>query len=196
MSQRRGTTTDRLSNVIEVIQLGRRTGFLTVERGEGQTLEEGFLVFVNGRVVDARTGQHTSWAAFNYLKTWGSCRFSFESGAAGVPMSPSPSMNGNGHVSGRLNGSRPLTGPVSGEPISGPLAPSSGPLGRFPMRTQAGEAALLRSDSTGLPRTHRRLLLLVNGQRSYDDLARLMARNPDEVRILLDELEQAGFIQS
>jgi hypothetical protein len=71
----------------------------------------------------------------------------------------------------------------------------SGSLKRIPVRSQAGDAALLHPDSTGLQRVHRRLLLVINGQRNCDDLARLMSRNPDEVQALLDSLEQAGFIK-
>ena len=39
MSHQRETATDRLSNVIQVIQLGRKSGLLTVERGGAQSLE-------------------------------------------------------------------------------------------------------------------------------------------------------------
>ena len=80
--------------------------------------------------------------------------------------------------------------------ITSPSFPAyQGSLTRIPQRLQAGEAALHHPDATGLPRAHRRLLLLIKGQRNCDDLARLMSRNSDEVQALLDDLEQAGFIQ-
>jgi hypothetical protein len=41
MSEERGLTTDQLSNIIQVIQLGRKSSQLIVERGEGMTLENG-----------------------------------------------------------------------------------------------------------------------------------------------------------
>ena len=202
MQPQRETLTDSLADIIQILQIGFRSGTLTVERGEGQGLEEGYLIFVNGRVVDARTGQHTNWSAFNYLKTWGSCRFSFDSGAPASPMPGLPSqplLNGNGNGNGRVNGSRAINGSASGEfmTVTPPGFPGQqlDPSARVPVRSSSGEAALLHPDSTGLPRVHRRLLLLINGQRSYDDLARLMSRNFDEVRPLLDDLEQAGFIQ-
>ncbi|TMC61826.1 MAG: DUF4388 domain-containing protein, partial [Chloroflexota bacterium] len=49
MPHQRETATDRLSNVIQVIQLGKKSGLLTVERGEGITFEEGAITFVNGQ---------------------------------------------------------------------------------------------------------------------------------------------------
>lgn len=50
-------------------------------------------------------------------------------------------------------------------------------------------------EAAPVQRLHRRLLLLINGQRNLTALARLMARNPDEVQVLLDDLEQAGLIE-
>lgn len=199
MQPQRETLTDNLADIIQILQIGFRSGTLTVERGEGPRLEEGYLIFVNGRVVDARTGQYTNWSAFNYLKTWGSCRFSFDSNTSPPlsPMPPSPPIHGNGN--GHIGASGPLNGHAPGESV--PTAPlgfpafQSGPLTRIPARLQAGEAALNHPDATGLQRTHRRLLLLINGQRSCTDLARLMSRNPDEVQALLDDLEQAGLIR-
>src|SRR5437660_6273370 len=88
MSQRRGTTTDRLSNVIEVIQLGRRTGFLTVERGEGPGREEGELTFVHGQVTYARGGQFVGQRALEWLHSWGACRFTFVSSVPGRSTQP------------------------------------------------------------------------------------------------------------
>ena len=195
MQPQRETQTDSLANIIQILQIGVRSGTLTVERGDGPTFEEGYLVFVNGRVVDARTKQHINWAAFNYLKTWGSCRFSFESGAPALPVAPPFATNG--HSNGNAYGSGPLNGYAHIDSANhDSLAQYAGLSNRLPARSQAGEAALLRPDSTALSRTHRRLLLLINGQRSRDDLARLMARTSDEVRMLLDDLEQGGFIQT
>ena len=65
----------------------------------------------------------------------------------------------------------------------------------FPRRLPAGDAALSHPESVHIQRIHRRLLLLVNGQRYVSELARLLALNPDEVQVLLDALEQAGLIQ-
>jgi hypothetical protein len=208
MQPQKETLTDSLADIIQILHIGFRSGTLMVERGENQMLEEGYLIFVNGRVVDARVGQYTNWSAFNYLKTWGNCRFSFDSDAP-TSLTSAPSslpMNTNGYSNGNTNGHTDASGQINGYALResmaitppglppNPYGNLSGPLSRVPTRLQAGEAALLHPDSTGIQRTHRRLLLLVNGQRNRDELARLMSRNPDEVQVLLDDLEQAGFI--
>jgi len=46
-----------------------------------------------------------------------------------------------------------------------------------------------------LSRLHRRLLLLIAGQRERNDLARLMSRSADEIQELLNDLEHSGLIQ-
>ena len=151
MQPQRETLTDSLADIIQILQIGFRSGTLTVERGEGRGLEEGYLIFVNGRIVDARTGQYTNWSAFNYLKTWGSCRFSFDSDTATplTPAPPAPPMNGNG----RASGSGPMNGYALGDSmaITPPSFPTNQPgsLTRIPVRLQAGEVALLHPDSTG-----------------------------------------------
>lgn len=192
MQPQRETQTDSLADIIQILQLGYRSGTLTVERGENGAMEEGYLVFVNGKVVDARAGQYIGIAAFNYLKSWKSCRFSLSESST-EPLAPaSPQQT--------YSPGNPPPGGVPPGRTTTPLPPSLpanfvGPGARGPLRLQAGEFALQHPDSSHLQRTHRRLLLLINGQRRLDELARLMARSPDEVRILLNELEQAGLIR-
>lgn len=77
MSQQPKTETDRLSNVIQVLQLGQKTGRLIVERDNGPYFEQGIITFVNGQVVQASSNQQQGLDAFNLLKSWGACRFSF-----------------------------------------------------------------------------------------------------------------------
>ncbi|MBV9614035.1 MAG: DUF4388 domain-containing protein, partial [Ktedonobacteraceae bacterium] len=77
MSQKRGTVTDRLLNVIQVLQLGKKTGHLTVERDEGKGQEKGEIIFVQGQVTQAYGGNLRGQEALNWLSTWGACRFIF-----------------------------------------------------------------------------------------------------------------------
>jgi hypothetical protein len=79
MVKARVTSTDRLSNVIEVVELGRRSGMLAVERGEGQTFEEGGIFFVGGHATYAVTGNLHGREALAALAQWGACRFAFQS---------------------------------------------------------------------------------------------------------------------
>jgi hypothetical protein len=77
MPHRRGIATDQLTNILQVIQLGRKTGLLTVERGEGAQREEGEITFQQGYVMHAHSGQLEGMTALNWMKTWGPCRFIF-----------------------------------------------------------------------------------------------------------------------
>ncbi len=155
-------------------------------------------MFANGQIVMAQANRYTNASAFNYLKSWGACRFSFLEGVTSGPAASAPLS----HLM-RENGSGgPATPPpfrrfsVESGPLengtTGNLERSTGPL--LPERSSVGEAALYNPGSSQLSRQQRRLLLLVNGQRGPDELARLMARTVDEVRTLLDELERSGFI--
>src|ERR1700730_16853631 len=77
MAQQNATITNSLANVIQVIQLGRKSGVLTVERGEGMTFEEGVITFVNGQTVDAQTALYNFQDALRWLGSWGTCRYEF-----------------------------------------------------------------------------------------------------------------------
>ena len=184
MQSQRETLTDSLTNIIQILQLGYRSGTLTVERHAGQGIEEGYIVFSNGRVVDARTNQYSGLAAFNYLNTWGSCRFSFINASDTQDALSSGSYSSNSVRVPSVPGSFSPVG-ASGRAVHSP----------FPRLSQAGMAAISHPEAVSVQRLHRRLLLLINGHRNLTALARLMARNPDEVQVLLDELEQAGLIQ-
>jgi len=184
MQPQRQTVTDRLADVIHIIHIGGKSGVLTVERGEGRTLEDGFITFVNGRVVEARVGTQSGLAAFNYLNTWQTCRFSLQSRA--------------------VNGVSPAY-PAQLPPPYNPVVPmkdapsqyqsDTGVQSAAPVRLRLGEEVLQRSGNMQLPRTHRHLLLLIDGQRKRSDLARLMGRSADEVQELLNDLVRNGFIQ-
>jgi hypothetical protein len=190
--------TDNLADIIQLIHLGSRDGTLTVERSTGGMIEEGYIVFVNGTVVDARAGQYSGLAAFNYLNTWGACRFSFLSGAP----TTRPLMGAS--VPGPVNGANGAsTAPPSSARFMTPLPGStartynggSAPSYNFPVRLLSDGEASQYLESAQIPRLHRRLLLLVNGQRSTNELARLMGRSLAEVETLLNDLERAGLIR-
>lgn len=124
MGTARDTATDRLSNVIEVVELGRRTGMLSAERGNSHAYEEGALYFVGGRAVFAAVGHLRGREALTALTQWGPCYFCFDTRA--VPPQP--------------NIAEAITGPTvaapsgfatpAGDPANGPRwrAPT-GPIG-------------------------------------------------------------------
>ncbi|HEU5346578.1 MAG TPA: DUF4388 domain-containing protein [Ktedonobacterales bacterium] len=82
MTKPRVTTADRLSNIIEVVELGRRSGLLTVERGAPPSLEQGELYFAQGRAIYAAVEGLTGRDALHVLAGWGQCKFAFEPNAA------------------------------------------------------------------------------------------------------------------
>ncbi|HEY7984376.1 MAG TPA: DUF4388 domain-containing protein [Ktedonobacterales bacterium] len=90
MPKGRDTYTDRLSNVIEVAELGRRTGLLTAERGNPSYAEEGEVFFVSGRAIYAATGPLRGREALAALSQWGSCRFAFITEATPPPANIQP----------------------------------------------------------------------------------------------------------
>ncbi|MGO8946233.1 MAG: DUF4388 domain-containing protein [Ktedonobacterales bacterium] len=82
MAKPRVTATDRLSNVIEVVQMGRRSGLLSVERGAGTILEVGEIFFVSGSPTYAALSSLRGREALAALAQWGDCRFAFDGNAA------------------------------------------------------------------------------------------------------------------
>lgn len=82
MPQKRGTLTDHINNVLQVLELGRKSGHLYVERGEDEQTEKGELVFHAGRIVGAHCGPHQGMTALSWLQQWGPCRFIFENNNA------------------------------------------------------------------------------------------------------------------
>ncbi len=130
MTKPRVTVADRLSNIIEVVELGRRSGLLTVERGANQTLEQGEVYFVQGRAIYALVEGLRGREALAVLGGWGQCRFAFE------PTAPRPAPN------------------VSPAPDA-PAYPSSAPMGSggyAPQRdqpSQSRQAPAMRSAPGG-----------------------------------------------
>ena len=200
MQPQRGTTTEHLADIIEILRIGNKSGTLVVERGEGKTREEGSIIFTNGQPVEAKVNQQSGSAAFNYLSTWQRCHFSFVSSAVTGNSSPQVTQLSPYIQSGPVNsGSAPETNYAQPRQVtrqlnelntSGSRAKSS-----LPKRLPRGEEALQHLENVQLPRIHRRLLLLVDGRRSVGELARLMTRDVDEVHKLLNGLEHAGLIQ-
>lgn len=204
MQPQRTAMTDCLADLLHIIRMGEKSGVLTVERGEGQALEEGLIIFVRGQVVEAKVNQQSGPTAFTYLNSWQVCRFSFVPQGVNGTLSPSqitqplPSANNNiGTALSTTN--RPSSDTLKDVSEAGRSYDHSGiPEAQFtiPFRLPAGEALLQHPENNaGLSRTQRHLLLLINGQRSVSQLARLMGRSIDELQELLNELARSGFVR-
>jgi len=203
MSQRRGITTDQFINVFQVIQLGRKTGRLIVERGEGMQREEGESLFDYGHVVNAYSGQLTGEAALTRLKTWGTCRVIFMSTVAERKTGPLPEIRSSpstatDHFFFQDSGPQPSFSPPSSHQnsewsaMTGPLPPATahGPYRLY--HTEEGVQMIMQAN---LSRLHRHLFLLLDGQRTQVELARLLGRRFEDVQQLLLDLEWIGVIQ-
>jgi hypothetical protein len=156
---------DKLSDVIHMLQLARKSGQLSVEHlVEGGLSEQGTIFFVNGQITQASTGTYQGASALAKLQTWEGCHFAF---CLGDTASQEVNKKNNG---------------THKEPSALP-----------PYRLQ--EVGKPRFSHMGLSRVHWHLFLLVDGQRSVSQLARLLGRSMQETGTLLFELERAHLIQ-
>jgi predicted transcriptional regulator len=80
-----------------------------------------------------------------------------------------------------MNGHTPTTGGLP-------------PISNAPYRIQQAGAVFSLMESMNLSRLHRRLFLLIDGQRSVPELANLTGRRVDEIMALLDDLQRLGLI--
>lgn len=210
MSQQE-TATDRLVSIIQSIQMAQGNGVLTVKRGEGGTLEEGSIVFVNGQVKQATAGRRSGANALNWLSTWGQCRYIF----ASLDVRQTQSLNGVGVPSTSAGNTRSTTRDLQASIPASPAERESGPLlpafsSRWERRpppppSQAAiifypiqqlGVALRAIELNRLSRSHRQLFLLIDGQRSAQELARLAGKTEQDLQALLHDLERIGVIRS
>lgn len=189
---------DQLAKIIEAIQIGRTTGSLVVTRGEGASYETGTLVFLKGKMVRGKAGRREDREAFNWLSTWGRCRYTFvlsitsdtaaESLLGGDPSTFIAAMDGE-KVTGPLKEKETTTTPKARDSsASGVLSDS------VPYRSKPLEYGMRLIEEKNLSRTHRHLFLLINGERKVVDFKRLLKLGEFEVLSVLYELQDMGII--
>jgi hypothetical protein len=177
----RGTATDKLADVIQSLQLVRKSGKLTAERdGLGNSSEVGTITFRDGQVVDASIGYLRGEDAFKKLAAWTTCRFLFE---------PASSTSFSSFVSPPSS----LTAPA-GQRYGQTHSYEQSPTVIVPYRSQHIQGVIPDFQRLGLSRAHRQLFLLIDGRRSVQELARLVGRQPQDVLLILADLERAGLI--
>lgn len=181
----RGTATNKLADVIQMLQMARKTGNLLINRdGFDGLIEQAIVVLQNGQIIDAGLGPYRGTEALQRLQGWQFCYFVFQtltqpSSPSLPPVQMSPVSNHSGM--GFNNGTKPITGPLGA--------------GGVPHRTRAVNEILPKFNRLGLTRLHRQLFLLIDGQRSVQELILLVGHRTDEVDSLLDDLERAGLIR-
>jgi hypothetical protein len=181
----RGTATEKLADVIQMLQMARKTGTLLVNRdGLDNTIEQGILILQNGQIIDASLGPYRGPEALQRLQAWQLCYFVFQTSMpsnspslAPVQMSPVQRNAGTGFNIG----AKPTTGSLGTRNV--------------PQRTRAVNEILPHFNRLGLTRLHRQLFLLIDGQRSVPELIMLIGHRTDEVDTLLGDLERAGLIR-
>jgi Domain of unknown function (DUF4388) len=171
---------DHLVKIIQAIQIGRTTGSLIATRGEGASYELGTMMFLNGRVVQARVGRREGRDAFNLLSTWGKCRYTFVLSVTSESVTESLSA-GNPDL---LIQEEDKVSPRDSEQVNETV----------PYRSKPLEYGLRVLSEKSLSRTHRHVFLLVNGARSVLELMRLLKRDENEVLTLLYDLQDTGVI--
>nr|BBH95964.1 hypothetical protein KTA_41630 [Thermogemmatispora argillosa] len=198
--------TDHLVTIIQLIQLARGSGTLTVWRGTGELFEEGAITFVKGQVTQASAGRRKDHAALNWLSTWGRCRYNFTPAvldeatkqllawlAAGVTQPPRPTTPASSQgPPTTTRGSQP--GASAGGRVQ-QARTSDASYYAVPCPLLPFQQALSLIEQQRLSRAHRQLFLLIDGRRRVLDLAQLMGKEPQVVNQLLSDLEQRGIIQ-
>ncbi|HEX6557070.1 MAG TPA: hypothetical protein VF026_30180 [Ktedonobacteraceae bacterium] len=206
MSQQE-TATDSLISIIRSIQLAQENGVLIARRGEGGASEEGSIVFANGQVAQATAGRRTGSGALNRLSTWGKCTYTFTTSRGVVrplPFTPSPNLDREQPAIADTHPGKQA--PLVEKPAdalnrpSGPLRTVRGQTFLFPSvviilsPTQPMNEALRRIEQNELSRFHRQLFLLIDGQRSFEEVVRLVKKSQSDVYKLLCDLEGIGVI--
>ena len=218
MSQSQEITAERLLTVIQRIQQGRMSGILTARRGDGVTAEEGNVDFAKGQIRLVKVGRRSGSDALSWLSTWSNCYCSFSSSSntdvdsflrifspsekqLSTPrpeqiLTPRPELSPRvTDQLGKQTGSIQHTTPLRENRPSEQNFASDSLVHLIPQQAYPPQEALRFLDSQGLTRTHRHLLLLIDGRRSIAELVRIIHRPESEVIHLLRDLESATIIR-
>ena len=175
---------DQLVKIIQALQVGRTTGTLVATRGEGPSYEVGTLIFVQGRVAQAKVGRRQDREALNWLSTWGRCKYTFVQSVSSESGMPEESREVL----------RKVTGPIQ-EKTTGPIREGIGSTYEaVPHRSTTLEHGLQVIDGKSLSRVHRHLFLLVDGQREVIEFMRLLKLNEFEALEALYDLQDVGIV--
>src|ERR1700721_203023 len=92
MMKAQGAATDKLADILQILQLARKTGQLALERVIADNmLESGVIILQDGRVTDASIGPYKGTSAMKLLSKWGKCSFIFHpSSVQQGPITPIP----------------------------------------------------------------------------------------------------------
>jgi hypothetical protein len=188
----------RLVDIIQKLQSRYETGQLTARPGNGSTTEEGIIIFVRGKITEVRLGRRSGAEALNKLSNWENCvcrfaRLTTDSTGSYPRITSEEKLYTPAPLPASMGTSLPQTDPlgraIKTDRLNTPSTPG------IPYPISQPKTALQKIEQMGLSRTHRRLLLLIDGHRSIPDLVRLMCRSEEDVHRLLHDLIQAAVIR-
>jgi hypothetical protein len=201
MSGEQKIVVDQLVDIIQTIQIGRKTGTLTATRGEEASYEVGIIIFDSGKVIQAKAGRRKNREALNWLSTWGMCQCAF---VLSIPSDDTtyhkaPQFSSPEHSPRTIHtDTQHISSNGQIEPIdarkTGPLTPLVLQDQRIPHLTKPLNRALHLIEQNGLSRTHRHLLLLIDGTRSIAEISRIFKRDDYEILTLLRDLQDITVI--
>ncbi len=216
MPHQRAIQTKMLIDIIQVVQRVQRTGTLVAERASGEALEQAVVTFKEGQVIQASVGSRDGSEALSCLSTWTDCQYTFVPSSPKVDTSSRPLRPIMAQEGGKRNGSLhtrtprtwkvDLRKPPPATSVTGtktqqlvddrgeknPQVESSTPVA---VRTASLDKALPIIECQRLSRAHKQLFLLIDGQRTIADLARLTTNSQEEVSERLYDLEFIAVIQ-
>jgi hypothetical protein len=211
MSKSRVIAAESLRDVLELARLRRQSGLLSIEHDQEGRVEEGEIYFQDGQLVSARIGQMSGQEALAQLLGWRHIHFAFLSHvyhpptnipvqfARVIESSPSiplatvpPSPTSSPQFVDTNISTRAMTEPDHNYPTISSL------LDLHPSLTESLIPQKLEEErdvlSLPLTRPQRCIYLLVNGRRTISDLARTTGKDVQDVKRILSELQEQGFI--
>jgi len=158
----------------------QKSGILTVQRESSDNhIEEASLLIRSGQITDAVVGNARGADALKKINSWTKCYFVFQAQEPAThPSSPTPFA--------------PISANQRPERQSQPLQNSA--FSVIPCRTPQFQRSMPDFEQIGLSRAHRQLFLLADGQRPVDVLAKLLGRHPQEVLLMLNDLENLHLL--
>ena len=187
--------TDRLETTLQDIESMQQTGILNVERAKGGVRETGSITFLYGQPVEATAGTRSGNDAFEWLTTWSNCRYVFSARLPSeIIVSLPPVLTPkNAHASPLALLTRFIQ-PTTEAGLT-LLGASSTPSLPGPYRLLDDLEALACIQRAGFSRLHLHVFLLLDGQRTPDDIVYLTNRPLHKIQQALSDLEHVGLIK-
>jgi hypothetical protein len=186
VNKMRNNQAANLGEILLTAYTQQQSGLLRVERRWEDHVEKGELYVLVGQPIYARVGHLSGQPALNALLTWQQVQFAL------LLEAPRPPANLSSRVRVSLTG--PLTPPLSpsmpAPPAATPTPQQPASEKRVPRHSGYAHPATL----SALTRQQRLIYILIDGQRSLEDLARFSNKSLAEVELIVHELVQKNLL--